>query len=108
VQFAELAAAYERLEATSKRLEMRAILVELIRPIRPPDLAPVLYLSQGMLRPEYEGVELGVADSLARRARSVVGPKYRATWGRPRRSCWTTPRGRRREMRSPSVRSTRS
>jgi DNA ligase 1 len=68
VRFADLAAAYERLEATSKRLEMRAILVELIRPLRPPDLARVLYLSQGMLRPEYEGVELGVADSLARRA----------------------------------------
>jgi len=68
VRFADLAAAYERLEATSKRLEMRAILVELIRPLRPPDLSRVLYLSQGMLRPEYEGVELGVADSLARRA----------------------------------------
>jgi DNA ligase-1 len=68
VRFAELVEAYERLEATSKRLEMRSILVELIRPLRPPDLARVLYLSQGMLRPEYEGVELGVADSLARRA----------------------------------------
>ncbi len=66
--FPELADAYQRLEATTKRLEMRAILVELIRPVRPPDLAHVLYLSQGMLRPEYEGVELGVADSLARRA----------------------------------------
>jgi DNA ligase-1 len=68
VQFSELAAAYERLEATKKRLEMRAILVELLRPLRPPDLGRVLYLSQGMLRPEYEGVELGVADSLARKA----------------------------------------
>jgi DNA ligase-1 len=68
VRFADLAEAYERLEGTSKRLEMRSILVELIRPLRPPDLARVLYLSQGMLRPEYEGVELGVADSLARRA----------------------------------------
>jgi len=68
VRFANLCEAYERLEAISKRLEMRAILVELIRPLRPPDLARVLYLSQGMLRPEYEGVELGVADSLARRA----------------------------------------
>ena len=68
MRFLELAQAYERLEATPKRLEMRAILVELIRPLRPPDLARVLYLSQGMLRPEYEGVELGVADSLARRA----------------------------------------
>jgi DNA ligase-1 len=68
VRFADLAAAYERLEATPKRLEMRSILVELIRPLRPPELPRVLYLSQGMLRPEYEGVELGVADSLARRA----------------------------------------
>jgi DNA ligase-1 len=68
VEFRELAEAYARLEATKKRLEMRQILVELIRPVRPPDLAKVLYLSQGMLRPEYEGVELGVADSLARRA----------------------------------------
>jgi DNA ligase 1 len=68
VQFRELADAYSRLEATKKRLEMRTILVDLIRPVRPPDLARVLYLSQGTLRPEYEGVELGVADSLARRA----------------------------------------
>ncbi|MGI0071429.1 MAG: ATP-dependent DNA ligase [Thermoplasmata archaeon] len=68
MQFAELADAYARLEATKKRLEMRATLVALIRPVRPPDLTQVLYLSQGMLRPEYEGVELGVADSLARRA----------------------------------------
>ncbi len=68
MRFADLAEAYERLEATPKRLEMRAILVELIRPLRPPELPRVLYLSQGMLRPEYEGVELGVADSLARRA----------------------------------------
>jgi DNA ligase 1 len=68
VRFLELAQAYERLEATPKRLEMRAILVELVKPLRPPDLARVLYLSQGLLRPEYEGIELGVADSLARRA----------------------------------------
>jgi DNA ligase 1 len=68
MQFGDLAATYVRLEATKKRLEMRALLVELLRPLRPPDLAHVLYLSQGMLRPEYEGVELGVADSLARKA----------------------------------------
>lgn len=68
MRFADLASAYEKLETASKRLEIRAILVETIRPVRPPDLAKVLYLSQGVLRPEYEGVELGVADSLARRA----------------------------------------
>ena len=68
MRFAELAQTYEKLEATSKRLEMRSILAELIRPLRSPELARVLYLSQGLLRPEYEGVELGVADSLARKA----------------------------------------
>ena len=68
MRFAELAETYERLDGTTKRLEMRAILAELFRPLRPPELSRVLYLSQGLLRPEYEGVELGVADSLARKA----------------------------------------
>ncbi len=68
MRFAELAAAYERLEATASRLEMRHQLAELLRPLRDGDLERALYLSQGLLRPEYEGVELGVADSLARRA----------------------------------------
>ena len=72
MRFVDLAGAYERLEATSKRLEMRAILAGLIRPLRPPDLGRVLFLSQGVLRPEYEGVELGVATSLARRAVSTA------------------------------------
>ncbi len=68
MQLAEFAAAFERLEGTTKRLEMRRILSELVRPLSARDLSEVLYLAQGLLRPEYEGVELGVADSLARRA----------------------------------------
>src|SRR5579863_5260023 len=72
MRFAELAAAYERLEATPKRLEMRRILAELVRPLGVTELPEVLYLSQGLLRPEYEGIELGVADSLARRAVAIA------------------------------------
>ncbi|MGC2289645.1 MAG: ATP-dependent DNA ligase, partial [Thermoplasmata archaeon] len=68
MQFADLVADYERLEATSKRLEMRAILVELLRKVPPKELPSLVYLMQGELRPEFEGVELGVADSLAARA----------------------------------------
>ncbi|MGI0140005.1 MAG: ATP-dependent DNA ligase [Thermoplasmata archaeon] len=68
MRFRELAAGYDRLDATTKRLEMRSILVDLIRPLNGPELADVLFLSQGVLRPEYEGLELGVAHSLARRA----------------------------------------
>ena len=68
MRFAELVSEYERLELTSKRLEMRAILVELLRKVPPAQLPPLIYLMQGELRPEFEGVELGVADSLAARA----------------------------------------
>ena len=68
MQFPELAAAYVRIEATTKRLEMRSLLADLFRATGPDELGPLLYLSQGLLAPEYEGVELGMADSLARRA----------------------------------------
>ena len=72
MKFRELAEAFERLEAEPKRLAMRKILAELVRPLKPPTLTEVLFLLQGMLRPEYEGVELGVADSLARRAIAIA------------------------------------
>jgi DNA ligase-1 len=69
MRFADLAAAYERLEETSRKLEVRDILVDLLKKVdHKTELAPLVYLMQGQLRPEYEGVQLGVADSLARRA----------------------------------------
>lgn len=72
MRFLELAEAYGKLEATTKRLEMRALLSDLLRPLKAPELGTVVYLSQGSLRPEYEGVELGVAESLARRALALA------------------------------------
>ncbi|HTT25683.1 MAG TPA: ATP-dependent DNA ligase, partial [Thermoplasmata archaeon] len=50
----------------------RAILVEVMRGAHPDELSEILYFSQGLLRPEYEGIELGMADSLARRAVAAV------------------------------------
>jgi DNA ligase-1 len=70
VRFTELVEVYGKLEATTKRLEMRALLVGLIERLSIDELPEVLYLSQGLLRPEYEGIELGMADSLA--AKSVA------------------------------------
>ena len=72
MRFRDLAAEYERLEGTTKRLEMRAILVALLRQLTPAEIPEVLYLSQGLLRPEYEGVELGMAGSLASKAVASV------------------------------------
>jgi DNA ligase-1 len=68
VRYAELVEVYEELSRTSKRLEIRAALVRLLKAADPEELPEVLYLSQGLLRPEYEGIELGMADALARRA----------------------------------------
>ena len=87
MRFAELAQFYDRLEKTSKRLEMRSILVELLNRLTPPELEEVLYLSQGLLRPEYEAVELGVADSLAAKAVALAtGVADSEVAGRAKRS----------------------
>jgi DNA ligase 1 len=72
VQFADLVAVYAKIEATRKRLETRTLLADLFRAVPRAELPEVLYLSQGLLAPEYDGIELGVADSLARRAVSLA------------------------------------
>ncbi len=85
MRFAELADVYARLEATKARLEMRHLLAGLLRPLKGRELEEALYLSQGLLRPEYEGVELGVADSLARRAVALASGEEEAAVGRAAR-----------------------
>jgi DNA ligase-1 len=72
VRFAELVSLFGELEETSKRLEIRQRLSAFLRKVGPEELPAVIYLLQGQLRPEYEGVELGVADSLARKAVSLA------------------------------------
>jgi DNA ligase-1 len=62
VRFAELAASFERLEQTSGRLGMTAILVELLAKVPKQDLAAVVRLLQGAVAPDWEGIELGLAE----------------------------------------------
>ncbi len=55
---------------TTKRLELTQHLVDLFK-ITPADIiSKVVYLLQGKLRPEHEGVEVGVAEKIAIRALS--------------------------------------
>ncbi len=63
-----LADAYARIEATTSRLEMTALLADLFRQTPPDLIGRVVYLTQGKLYPDYEGVEIGVAEKLAVRA----------------------------------------
>jgi DNA ligase-1 len=56
------------MEKTTKRIELTNILVELLKKT-PKEIIPnVVYLLQGIIRPNFEGVELGIAEKLAIRA----------------------------------------
>lgn len=68
VEYARLVAFFERLEATTKRLEMTGILVELLDAIDPSEMEATVRLLQGAVRPDWEGVELGLAEKMILRA----------------------------------------
>jgi len=56
------------MEGTTKRLELTRLLVELFQKTSPELISKMVYLIQGKLRPDFEGIELGVAEKLAVRA----------------------------------------
>ena len=68
LKYSVVAEYFEKLEGTSGRLQMTEILSSLLRETPKPDLPILAYLMQGKLRPDFEGVELGIAEKLALRA----------------------------------------
>jgi DNA ligase-1 len=56
------------MESTTKRLELTQHLVELFEKTPQDVISRIVYLLQGKLRPDFEGIELGVAEKLAIRA----------------------------------------
>lgn len=68
VLFAVLASIFGRMESTTKRLEITALLVDMFCNTPPDMVARTVYLLQGKIRPDYEGVELGVAEKIAIKA----------------------------------------
>ncbi|MEM3022621.1 MAG: ATP-dependent DNA ligase [Candidatus Bathyarchaeia archaeon] len=68
MKYSIIADAYERIEATTKRLEMTELLADLFRRTPKGIIDKVVYLSQGKICPDYMGIELGVAEKLAIRA----------------------------------------
>ena len=61
MKFAQLAEFFGQMEATTKRLELTEILVELLKNTPVEVISKVVYLIQGKIRPNFEGVELGIA-----------------------------------------------
>ena len=68
MRYSLIADAYEKIEATTKRLEMTDYLVELLKNTPKELIDKVVYLTQGKLYPDFMGIEIGVAEKLAIRA----------------------------------------
>jgi DNA ligase-1 len=66
--YSEIADAYEKIEATTKRLEMTDLLVDLIKKTPKEIIDQVVYLTQGKLYPDFVKLEIGVAERLAIKA----------------------------------------
>ncbi|MFQ5908842.1 MAG: ATP-dependent DNA ligase [Thermoplasmata archaeon] len=68
MRFADLVAVYERLEGTTKRLEMIEALTELLRRVPASAIARVVYLTQGDLAPGFQDIKMGLAEKMVIRA----------------------------------------
>ena len=68
MKFSVLSDSLEKMESTTKRIELTDILVELLKNTHANIISKVIYLIQGKIRPNFEGVELGIAEKLVIRA----------------------------------------
>jgi len=68
LKYSLIADAYEKIEATTKRLEMTDHLVKLLKDTPKDVIDKIVYLTQGKLYPDFVGIEIGIAEKLAVRA----------------------------------------
>jgi DNA ligase-1 len=68
LKYAVIAGSYEKIEATTKRLEMTNHLVELLQKTPPELIDKIVYLTQGKIYPDFVGIEIGIAEKLAIKA----------------------------------------
>lgn len=66
---------YEKIESTTKRLEITDYLVNLFKQTPKEIIDKVVYLTQGKLYPDFVGIELGIAEKLAIKALSIASGK---------------------------------
>ncbi|HKZ60856.1 MAG TPA: ATP-dependent DNA ligase [Nitrososphaera sp.] len=68
MDFKPVVETFEHMEQTSSRLALTDYLVALLKKTPPGIIDKVTYLIQGKLYPDYEGIELGLAEKMAIRA----------------------------------------
>ncbi len=65
MKFSLIADSYEKIGATTKRLEMTEYLVQLLKQTSRDIIDKVVYLTQGRLYPEFVDIQTGIAEKLA-------------------------------------------
>jgi len=68
LKYAVIAEAYEKIESTTKRLEMTDLLVDLLKNTPKDIIDKVVYLTQGRIYPDFISLEIGIAEKLAIKA----------------------------------------
>src|ERR1043166_4978205 len=68
LNFSLIVDTFEQMEQTSSRLALTDYLVSLLKRTPSDIIDKVIYLIQGKISPDYEGVELGLAEKMAIRA----------------------------------------
>ncbi|MCL4371717.1 ATP-dependent DNA ligase [Candidatus Marsarchaeota archaeon] len=70
--FSELASYYERLEGISSRLEMIEVMSSIFKSSTKDEIDKIVYMTQGVLAPPFEGIEFGVAEKMAEEAIAIA------------------------------------
>jgi len=70
--YSRMVETYQKIEATTKRLEITKLLVDLLKETPSGIIDKVVYLTQGKLYPDYLGIEIGIAEKLAIKALTIV------------------------------------
>src|SRR5207244_12990796 len=70
--YSRIVETYQKIEATTKRLEITKLLVDLLKETPSGIIDKVVYLTQGKLYPDYLGIEIGIAEKLAIKALAIV------------------------------------
>jgi DNA ligase-1 len=76
LQFSLIADCYEKIEATTKRLEMTDYLAQLMMLAPKAIIDKVVYLTQGKLYPDFVSTEIGIAEKLAIQAVAKATGKH--------------------------------
>ncbi len=74
MKFSKVSEKFTEMSQTRKRLELTAILVDLLKEAQD-DLKELVYLIQGKLAPDYEGIQLGMADKQLAKGLSAISGK---------------------------------